>query len=378
MSLQHISKVKKVVIKIGSNVLSSDTSLRKGFFRDLALQVSQLKKQGLDVILVSSGAIAVAMAEFKQYQKPKAISEKQAYAAYGQPLLINQYVQVFKKHKHKVAQILLTHDDLQNRRRFLNARHALQALLKKGIIPIVNENDTVAVEEIQFGDNDKLSSFVSHVVEADLLIILSHVDGLYDRDPSQHEGARLVKTVNTIDDFVRSFVFTGPSAKGAGGMVTKLEAAQFCMALGIPTFITSGMKKNCVLNLWKKKNPVGTFFVPQKDDLTSRQRWIGKVLQPKGKIVLDAGAVKALEKQKRSLLASGIRKVEGLFEKGECVTIETLRGRVIAKGLVSYSHFEIQKIKGKRSSQFEKLLGYKLADEVIHKDDLVLEKSLTK
>lgn len=370
--IKNLSKTKRIVIKIGSNVLSTDRGVRRSFFTDLAKQVASLRRKGIEVVIVSSGAIAVALNNFNESTKPKSIADKQAYAALGQPQLMKQYMAAFGKHKISVGQILLTHANLQNRNQFLNARHALMALIKRGIVPIVNENDSVAVDEIQFGDNDRLSSFVTHLVEADLLIILSHVDGLYDRDPARHDGARLVQKVQHIDDFVRSFVFTGPSAKGAGGMASKLEAAQFCMHLGIPVFITSGFQKDCVLNLWKKASPMGTLFLPEKDSLTARQRWISKILKPRGEIVIDAGAVKALEERKRSLLASGVREVKGRFDQGDCVEVQTVRGRVVAQGLSNYSSFELQKIKGLKSSQFEKHLGYKLADEAVHKDNLVL------
>lgn len=363
--------IRRIVVKIGSSVLSGDSGLKAPFFSHLAGQVLVLKEREIETVIVSSGAVAAAMAAFGVAAKPKRIPEKQAFAAYGQPLLMKNYIAAFRKKGLDVAQILLTHPDLENRNRFLNARQVLSELLARGIVPVVNENDSVAVEELKFGDNDRLSAYVANLVEADLLIILSHVDGLYDGDPEKNSASRLIETVERVDDGLRGLVFEGGNARGTGGMASKLEAAETCMEFGIPIFITNGGKSDCLVKTLDGV-AVGTRFQPSLSPMGARKHWIGRVLKSHGDVTVDDGAKEALTKGKRSLLASGILAVTGRFDHGDCVTVRDREGLAIAKGLVSYAAWEIEKIRGRKSSEIEKILGYKVTDEVIHRDDLVV------
>jgi glutamate 5-kinase len=270
-----------------------------------------------------------------------------------------------------VAQILLTHDDLANRRRYLNAKHTMLTLLEAGVLPIVNENDTVAVEEIQFGDNDNLSAQVAVLVEADLLVILSDVEGLYDQDPRLHTEAKFIPLVEKIDeDLLLSAGDAG--TLGQGGMLSKLQAAHKAAVSGIPTIIADGRQKEIIAPLFDPAIERGTLFLPTADRLTSRKHWIAYTLKPAGELTVDAGACEAIQKRGRSLLPPGVRAVHGTFDEGECVTCLDDRGRAFARGLVNYSSLALERIKGVRTSAIEQILGYKVSDEVIHRDDLAL------
>lgn len=249
-----------MVIKIGSHVLSDEDSLRCDFFEALARQVLLLRKKGLNVVLVSSGAIATAMTVFGRHTRPQAIAEKQAFAAIGQPLLMGEYLRVFGKLKIPVAQVLLTSDDVAHRKRFLNARHTMLKLLDIGVVPIVNENDTVAVDEIKFGDNDRLSASVAHLIEADLLLILSHVDGLYDSDPRHNPQSRLIPHVKKVDAKIEKYIFADVGHRSVGGMASKVLAARNCLKLGIPVFVTNGLQADVIGKMARGEKIRGTFF----------------------------------------------------------------------------------------------------------------------
>jgi len=364
-------KIKRLVVKIGSSVLSDASGLKSAFFAHLAEQVAELKSSGVETVIVSSGAVAAAMAAFGQAKKPHLIPEKQAFAAYGQPLLMQHYTAAFKKKGLPVAQILLTHPDLENRNRFLNAKLVIDELLGRGIIPVVNENDSVVVEELKFGDNDRLSAYVSNVAEADLLVILSHVDGLYDGNPEKDANTKLIPIVEKVDSATGQLVFQNKNELGTGGMASKLEAAQIGLDFGIPVFITNGTKKGCLTKIFSS-SAVGTYFQPNLSPLSARKHWISKVLKPKGEIVVDTGAKDALTAKKRSLLPSGVKAVKGHFERGDCIAVNDVGGKLVAKGLALYSWWEVEKIMGRKSIEIEKILGYKYADEIIHRDDLVV------
>lgn len=365
-----LKKIKRVVIKMGSNVLTADQGLRHLFFKQLATQVSYLKSKNIQVVLVSSGAIAAAMSVF-QNRKPKNIPEKQAYAAIGQPILMNVYSKEFAKKDLQVAQILMTQSDLSDRTRYLNAKHAIETLIKKNVVPIVNENDTVTVDEIKIGDNDQLSAYVAALIDADLLVLLSHVEGFYNGSPKQ-ASSELIPLIQSIDESIESLVFDGYSERTTGGMTTKLLAARYSLAAGIPMMITSGFQKDCVKRIFKNKF-VGTLFLPPHKKMKARKSWIQGVRRSKGRLTVDAGAKKALVQNKKSLLSSGVVSVEGRFEIGDCVDVVSKKGCVLAKGLSSYSSVEISKIIGCKSSEIQKILGYKYGDEVIHRDDMVME-----
>lgn len=365
-------KIKRLVVKIGSSVLSDANGLKSAFFTHLAEQASELKSSGVEIVIVSSGAVAAAMAAFGQAKKPHLIPEKQAFAAYGQPLLMQHYITAFKKKGISVAQILLTHPDLENRNRFLNAKLVLNELLGRGIVPVVNENDSVVIEELKFGDNDRLSAYVSNVAEADLLVILSHVNGLYDGNPEKDSNAKLIPIVEKVDSATGQLVFQNKNELGTGGMASKLDAAQIGLDFGIPVFITNGTKKGCLTKIFSD-SAIGTYFQPNLSPLNARKHWISKVLKPKGEIVVDAGAKDALIAKKRSLLPSGVKAVKGHFERGDCIAVNDVGGKLVAKGLALYSWWEVEKIMGRKSIEIEKILGYKYADEIVHRDDLVMQ-----
>ncbi len=256
----NLQNIKRVVIKIGSNILTDDKGLRSGFFKNLCDQVSALRQKKIDVVIVSSGAIATAMTELKVKTKPKTIPEKQAFAAIGQPMLMRHYAKVFSKSKMSVAQILITRDGIENTERALNARHAIDELLRLKVIPIVNENDTVTVDEIKIGDNDQLSAAVARLIDADILIILTHVDGLYDHNPKHNKNAQLIQRVSDISDKIRACVFEARDEKTVGGMATKLKAAEYCLKHDIPVVLTNGLRRDFIKNVFSKSF-IGTVFV---------------------------------------------------------------------------------------------------------------------
>jgi glutamate 5-kinase len=311
------------------------------------------------------------MSRLGMRERPKTIPAKQAAAAVGQIALMALYEKYFSVHDLRVAQVLLTHDDLANRRRYLNAKHTMLTLLEAEVIPIVNENDTVAVEEIQFGDNDNLSALVAVLIEADLLVILSDVEGLYDRDPRTNSDARLIALVEKgTDDLVYGAGEAGPL--GRGGMAAKLQAAHKAALSGIPTVIADGRRRQSLALVFNPATETGTLFLPLADRLASRKHWIAYTLKPAGTLVVDVGACAAICRRGSSLLPPGVHEVRGMFGEGECVACLDPSGREFARGLVNYSSSELERIKGTHTSQIEKILGYKVSDEVIHRDDLAL------
>jgi glutamate 5-kinase len=366
-----LRRTRRVVVKVGSSVLSSASGIRHESVTRLARALTRLHAEGKEVVLVTSGAVASGLSGLGLKERPKTIPGKQAAAAVGQIALMALYERAFSAGDVRVAQILLTHDDLANRRRYLNAKHTMLTLLDARVIPIVNENDTVAVEEIQFGDNDNLSSLVAVLVEADLLVILSDIEGLYDKDPRAHADARLIAVVEQITDTL----FTnagGAGTLGRGGMVSKLQAAQKAGLSGIPTIIADGRQNETIEAVFDPTREVGTLFLPVADRLTSRKHWIAYTLKPAGELVVDAGALSAIRDRGRSLLPPGVRAVRGIFSEGECVTCLDEAGHPFARGLVNYSSDALERIKGVRTAQVERILGYKISDEVIHRDDLAL------
>jgi glutamate 5-kinase len=365
-------KVRRIVIKVGSSILASiERGLHHEVFSHLAKEISELKRQGYEIILVSSGAIAAGMEKLGYKSRPQSITQKQATAAVGQSRLINIYEDYFSRHQQMVAQILLTHDDLSHRRRFLNARNTLLTLIELGIIPIINENDTVVVDEIKFGDNDNLSALVTNLIEADLLIILTDIDGLCDSDPRQNPNAKCIPLVKDIDMDMEGMIGDTQGEWRVGGMVSKIQAAQKASRSGVPTVIARGTKAGVLHQILKGKE-IGTLILPKKVTLSSRKHWIAFNLKPKGNVVVDEGAKKAIAQKGKSLLPSGVMKVSGFFDRGDSVSCLGPRGKEFARGLVNYSAQELERIKGLKSDQIEKLLGYRYSDEVIHRDDLVV------
>ena len=363
---------RRVVVKIGSQVLSSPEGIEEGRIKGLARDLAQLHDQGKEVVLVSSGAVAAGMTRLGLKERPKTIPQKQALAAVGQIKLMALYERCFSRFNKNVAQVLLTHEDLANRSRYLNAKHTLQTLLDLSIIPVVNENDTVAVEEMKFGDNDHLSSLVATLLEADLLIILSDVDGVYDRDPRVHEGAQLISLIENIKSAKARLGGKSQSLYGTGGIATKISAAEKAAAAGIPTLIASGLEAGILQKIFDHQAEIGTCVLPEENPLAIRKHWIAYNLKPAGDIVVDQGAYDALAHKGKSLLPSGLQAVHGSFGVGACVRCLDLQGREFARGLVNYSAQDLDQIKGLHSSKIEKVLGYKAYDEIIHRDDLVL------
>jgi glutamate 5-kinase len=367
-----LGNVKRIVVKVGSSILASvEKGLHYEVFSHLSKEISDLKRQGYEIVLVSSGAIAAGMEKLGYKTRPEDITQKQATAAVGQTRLMNIYEGYFSRYQQMVAQVLLTHDDLSHRRRFLNARNTLLTLLELGIIPIINENDTVVVDEIKFGDNDNLSALITNLIGADLLLVLTDIEGLCDSDPKVNPHARCIPLVEDIDMDMEGIVGETTSQMSVGGMISKIHAARKASRFGIPTVVAQGTKEGVLRQILKGKE-VGTLILPKGEALSSRKHWIAFNPKPKGDVIVDDGAKKAIVQKGKSLLPSGVTKVRGTFDRGDLVTCLGPRGKEFARGLVNYSASELEKIKGLRSHQIETSLGYKYCDEVIHRDDLVV------
>jgi glutamate 5-kinase len=369
---QILRGARRVVVKIGSQILSSGSGIEEARLRGLVGELAALHDQNKEIVVVSSGAVAAGMARLGRRQRPKTIPEKQALAAVGQIKLMALYERHFSKFGKSVAQVLLTHEDLANRQRYLNAKHTFQMLLEASIIPIVNENDTVAVEEMKFGDNDHLSALAATLLAADLLVILSDVEGVYDRDPRLHDDARIIPLIGDVKDVKEKILGESRSVFGTGGIVTKIGAAEKAAAAGITTMIATGLRAGVLTQVFDPGVELGTLILPEQNRLTHRKHWIAYNLKPAGDIVVDTGAYDALVHKKKSLLPSGLKEVRGSFGAGDCVRCLDLDEREFARGLVSYSAQELNRIKGLHTSNIEKVLGYKAYDEIIHRDDLVL------
>lgn len=368
----HIDHARLIVLKIGSTVLtSSDKGLNEERLAGLAGEVAALATGGRQVVVVSSGAIATGMARLGLKERPREIPLKQAAASVGQSGLMEAYEKHFQKQGRLVAQVLLTHADLADRERYLNARNTLSTLLQLNVIPVINENDAVSVEELKFGDNDSLSVMVASLLSADLLIILSDVDGLFTEDPRKNPEATLRDVVERITPEIVRSAGGSSSVEGTGGMASKVQAARKAGKAGIPTAIINGTKAQNLSEFFAGK-PAGTLFLPEICPLPSRKQWIGITLKPKGSLVLDKGAQKALITSGKSLLPSGITEVHGRFDLGDVVSCTDESGKEICRGLVNYPAADLQKIKGAKTTEIENILGYKYYDEVIHRDDLVV------
>jgi glutamate 5-kinase len=367
-----LGKGRRIVVKVGSSILASvEKGLHYDVFSRLTKEISELKRQGYEIVLVSSGAIAAGMEKLGYKTRPQAITQKQATAAVGQTRLMNIYENYFSRYQQMVAQVLLTHDDLSHRRRFLNARNTLLTLLELGIIPIINENDTVVVDEIKVGDNDNLSALITNLIGADLLIILTDIEGLCDSDPRVNPDARCISLVQDIDVVTEQVAGGTKSEMSVGGMDSKIQAARKASRFGIPTVVARGTKEEILHQILKGKE-IGTLILPKSEALSSRKHWIAFNLKPKGDVIVDDGAKKAIVQKGKSLLPSGVVKIKGSFDRGDLVACLGPRGREFARGLVNYSAAELEMIKGLRSDQIESTLGYKYSDEVIHRDDLAV------
>ncbi len=365
--------IRKVVIKVGSGVISDGRGLDLAIIDSLAGGISELRRRGYEVVLVSSGAVAAGKGDLGIVGRPRTIPLKQAAAAIGQSRLMRAYKDAFRGTDCTVAQVLLTRDDLANRRRYLNARNTLMTLLEHQVLPVINENDTVVVDEIRFGDNDNLSAMVTSLVEANLLIILSDVDGLYDCDPRQDPQARLVPLVEKITGEIEAMAGASVNTLGTGGMATKIRAAKKAVLCGVGAVIVNGRLPDILIRLFDGEE-LGTLFLPSSDRMAARKHWIAFTKKPRGKLFVDDGAKRALVDMGRSLLPSGINGVEGGFDRGDAVRLCDQTGGEFAKGVINYSLSELLRIMGKKSSEIENILGYKYSDEIVHRDNLVLKK----
>ncbi len=372
----YLNKVKRVIIKIGSKALSNGRNkISRRIIQNLTISIHELRKRDIEVILITSGAILAGNEYLNINVKNTNIIKKQVLSSLGQIKLMTIYSEFFQEKNILVSQLLLTNDIFQDRKRFLNARATILELLKMNIIPIVNENDTVSIDEIMFGDNDILASKVASMVDAEFLILLTDIDGLYNGNPKKNKNAKLINLISE-KEFDSKILSDTDDNISAGGMTSKIYAALNVSKFGIPTIIANGMKKNIINNIFSYKD-IGTMIVPSDKFVKNRKKWIGIGLKTSGKIFIDDGAASAIIHKGKSLLPSGIKKVQGTFEKGQqVVIINDSNSENIAKGLISYSSTELNKIIGKKSSQIESILGYKYSDEIIHRDNLIIEKTI--
>jgi glutamate 5-kinase len=368
-----LTNSKRVLIKIGSAVLTGGDGLDLQIIEQLVDEMAQLTKKGHQIVIVTSGAIASGKNRMGITGMLKNMPQKQAAAAIGQGRLMRVYSNAFGKYGLIVAQILLTMTDLTDRKRFLNVRNTLSTLIDWGVIAIINENDTVAVDEIKFGDNDNLAAMITNIIEAKLFINLTSTEGLYDRNPSESKKAKLIPLVKEFTKEIESAATEETTPVGMGGMKSKVLAAKKVVAFGIPCIIAPGKKKGVLHDIFAGKE-IGTLFLPTNEHLSSRKHWIAFTLRSRGRLFIDDGAKMAVLQEGKSLLPSGIVKVEGDFGIGDPVTCVDMERTIIAKGLVNYSASDIRKIMGLKSSRIEQILGYKDYDEIIHRDNLAITK----
>ncbi len=369
---EQLRSSKRWVVKIGSALLTNDgAGLNKEIIKVWVEQIVNLRKQGLEIVLVSSGAVAEGMSRLGITERPKAVHELQAAAAVGQMGLVQAYESEFSKFQYHTAQVLLTHDDLSNRQRYLNARGTIRSLLALNVIPVINENDTVVTDEIRFGDNDTLAALVANLIEADHLIILTDQDGLFDKNPRKHTDAKIIEQANVNDNNLDSMVEATGGKFGSGGMFTKLRAVRFAARSGTNTIIASGRKASNLTDIFQAANTGSLLFTDQRPE-TAHKQWLAGHLQMRGTLTIDSGAEQVLNRSGSSLLAVGIKNVAGDFKRGEMVSCVSLSGEKIACGLVNYNADEIRRLAGQPSNKINDILGYMNEDEIIHRDNLVL------
>ncbi len=372
MPEQFLNHARRIVVKLGSNVITARNGLDLQVIDGISGQISTLMDRGLEVILVSSGAQAAGLRKMGMTARPSEMPKRQAIAAMGQSGLMMAYENSFARRDKKVAQILLTAEDLNNRKRYLNARNTLNTLIEWKVVPVINENDTIMVEEIKLGDNDNLAAMIALLMDADFLFILTDIEGLYDKDPRRFPEARLISEVTSFKKEIEEFAGHIPGTLGTGGMLSKIKAAKKVTSAGIPMIVARGNVENVLLELFEGK-PQGTYFVPKTKKLARRKCWIAHTLAPKGSLIIDDGAVRAVRENGKSLLPIGVVKVEGEFEEGSPVAFKTAGNDIIGIGLVNYRSSDVERIKGLRTSQIEACLGSKHYDEIIHRNNMVLK-----
>jgi glutamate 5-kinase len=374
MDRQIINNAKRLVIKVGSALLTNDgAGIDRQAIDAWVEQIAKLLSEGKEMVLVSSGAVAEGLARLGIGSRPQSIHMLQSAAAVGQMGLIQTYETSFRRFERQTAQILLDHDDMANRERYLNARGVMQTLMDLNVVPIVNENDTVVTDEIRFGDNDRLAALVANLIDADALIILTDKDGMYDANPDIDSNAKLISQAHASDSSLDTQAGTSNGALGRGGMQTKLEAARLASRSGCNTVIAGGRNQNILMRICLGET-VGTFLSADKTPIAARKQWLAGQLQVKGTLVLDEGASRVLRQQGSSLLAVGVTAVKGSFTRGELVSCEDSSGIEVARGLVNYNSDETQLIQGKSTEEIITILGYCEDDELIHRDNLVLVK----
>ena len=373
MNRNQIGRSKRWVIKVGSSLLTNNgRGLDVGLISEWVRQIAQLHGDGADCVLVSSGAVSEGMMRLGWTVRPHALHELQAAAAVGQMGLVQTYESCFQKFRLHTAQVLLTHDDLSDRRRYLNARSTLRTLLALNVIPVINENDTVAADELRFGDNDTLAGLVSNLIEAELLVILTDQPGMYDLDPRQHADATLIDVARAGDARLEQLAAAGGVGRwGSGGMLTKVTAAKRAARSGTVTIIAGGREPDVLMGI-RQGHEIGTMIVPVQAPLAARKQWLAGQLKVKGVLVLDDGAVRVIREQGRSLLSVGVTSVSGQFGRGELVSCQSTDGREIARGLANYGFQDAARIIGQPTDRIEELLGYIDEPELIHRDNLVL------
>jgi len=374
---QIVSNVKRALIKVGTGVLAGADGLDLGIVEQLVDEIVKLRSGGMQIVIVTSGAIASGKHRMGITGRLNSMPQKQACAAIGQGRLMRIYSNAFGRHSVYVAQILLTMSDLTDRTRYINVRNTLSTLMDWNVVPIINENDTVSVAEIKFGDNDHLAAMIANVIQADILINLTNTEGLYDRNPAGKQRARLIKIVPEITDEIESMATAEADPVGMGGMRSKVIAARKVTACGIPYIIARGKTKGILADLFAGKEK-GTLFLPSAEPMTSREYWIAFTLRSRGKLFLDDGAKNAIVSQGKSLLPSGITKVEGDFDVGDPVLCIGTDGKAFAKGLVNYNSKDLVKIQGLKTAKIMQVLGYKDYDEVIHRDNMAVAKGSRK
>jgi glutamate 5-kinase len=372
-SREALKSARRIVVKLGTGALTVETGrFNRAHFQALCGDLSQVA-QGRELVVVSSGAVALGVERLGYPQRPKDIPGKQACAAVGQSRLVQAYEEALAQSGRSVAQFLLTHDDLQDRRRYLNAKHVMERLIGEGVVPIINENDTISVDELKFGDNDTLAGMVAALIGADLLVILSDVEGLFSADPRKDPSATMLEEIPSLTPEVMALAGSSTTGMGVGGMWTKLRAAERVTELGIPCLITSGKAVGRLPRVLAGER-VGSLFHARPRSRSARGAWIAHVLRPKGTVKVDPGARLALVEGKRSLLPSGILAVGGSFSQGDPVDLLDEAGQLFARGLAAYDSNELRRIAGRQSSEIEGILGFKYLDEAIHRDDLAVLK----
>lgn len=372
MKKSRMDRIKRVVVKIGSALITNGgKGLDHQAINQWAEQMAQLRLSGIDIVLVSSGAVAEGITRLGLTKRPTSIHALQASAAVGQMGLVQAYESRFQQHGIHSAQVLLTHEDLANRQRYLNARSTLRTLLDYGVVPVVNENDTVATDEIRFGDNDTLGALAANLIEADLLIILTDQKGLFDSNPDENSNAHLIQKADANDDRLIGFAGTSKGSLGQGGMQTKVIAARKAARSGTDTVIAYGREENVIKRVVKGES-IGSYLTASTGQMAARKQWLAGHMRCAGELVLDAGAVRVLHTSGASLLPIGVREVKGIFKRGEVVSCLSPEGKEIARGLVNYSDEEARKIIGHTSKQIPEILGYEDDAELVHRDNLIL------